>query len=153
MRKPSILHQRLAIDGGVPVRASNLPYGHQAIEEEDIESVIQVLRSDWITTGPNVQEFEEAVASYVGARFAVAFSSGTTALHGAAFAAGLGPGDEAITTPMTFCATANCVLYMGASPVFADICPDTLNIDTAQVAKRNFTIWSDGSGKSHRSRL
>ena len=134
MRSQGIPRQPLAINGGEPVRATNLPYGRQSIEEEDIESVIHVLRSDWITTGPKVQEFEEAVASFAGAKYAVAFSSGTGALHGAAFAAGLGAGDEAITTPMTFCATANCVLYMGASPVFADICPDTLNIDTAQVA-------------------
>ena len=136
MRSQGIPRQPLAINGGEPVRATNLPYGRQSIEEEDIESVIHVLRSDWITTGPKVQEFEEAVASFAGAKYAVAFSSGTGALHGAAFAAGLGAGDEAITTPMTFCATANCVLYMGASPVFADICPDTLNIDTAQVAER-----------------
>ena len=111
-----------------------LPYGHHRIEEEDIESVVEVLRSDWITTGPKVREFEEAVADFVGARFAVAFSSGTAALHGAASAAGLCPTDEAITTPLTFCATSNSVLYTGATPVFADVCPDSLNIDPDQVA-------------------
>ena len=126
----------LAIHGGKPVRAASLPYGHHRIQDEDIEAVVQVLRSEWITSGPKVREFEEAVAAYVSARYAVAFSSGTAALHGAAFAAGLGPGDEAITTPLTFCATANCVLYMGATPVFADVSLDTLNIDPEQVAKR-----------------
>lgn len=125
--------QALAVLGGTPVRQSNLPYGRQSIDEDDIEAVVQVLRSDWITTGPKVDEFEEAVAELVGAKFAVAFSSGTAALHGAAFAAELGPGDEAITTPMTFCATANCVLYMGATPVFADVDTDTLNINIQRI--------------------
>ena len=136
MRRLDVDLDLLAVHGGTPVRATGLPYGHQSIEEEDIEAVVQVLRSDWITTGPKVAEFEEAVAAYVGARYAVSFSSGTAALHGAAFAAGLGPGDEAITTPLTFCATANCVLYMGATPVFADVCDDSLNLDPEQVARR-----------------
>jgi len=105
---------KLAIDGGKPVRETLLPYGHHSIDEEDIRSVVDVLRSDWITTGPKVTEFEEALASYIGANYAVSFSSGTAALHGTIFAAGLGHGDEAITTPMTFCATANCLLYQGA---------------------------------------
>ena len=126
----------LAIHGGRPVRETLLPYGHQAIDEGDIRAVVEVLRSDWITTGPKVAEFEEALAEYVGARYAVSFSSGTAALHGAAFAAGLGPGDEAIATPITFCATANCVLYQGARPVFADVYPDTLNIDPDEVARQ-----------------
>jgi perosamine synthetase len=126
----------LAVHGGQPVRKTLLPYGHQNVDEDDIRAVVEVLRSDWITTGPKVAEFEEAFAEYVGARYAVSFSSGTAALHGAAFAAGLGPGDEAITTPMTFCATANCVLYQGARPVFADVCPDTLNLDPDKVGRR-----------------
>lgn len=126
----------LAIHGGQPIRETLLPYGHQWIDEDDIGAVVEVLRSDWITTGPKVAEFEEAFAEYVGAKYAVSFSSGTAALHGAAFAAGLEPGDEAITTPMTFCATANCVLYQNARPVFADVCPDTLNIDPEEVACR-----------------
>ena len=92
------------------------------------------MRSDWLTTGPKVGEFEEAFAARVGATHAVSFSSGTAALHAAAFTAGLSAGDEAITTPMTFAATANCVLYQGATPVFADVCPDTLNIDPEQIA-------------------
>ncbi len=112
----------LAIDGGTPVRETLLPYGRQSIEEDDIASVVEVLRSDWLTTGPKVSEFEEAFAERVGAKYAVAFSSGTAALHGAAFAAGLKPGDEAITSPLTFAATANCVLYQGARPAFADVC-------------------------------
>ena len=81
------------------------------------------MRSDWLTTGPKIAEFEEAIAGFVGARHAVSFSSGTAALHAAVFAAGLEPGDEAITTPLTFCATANAVLYQGATPVFADVRP------------------------------
>ena len=118
------------------MRSVPLPYGHHLIEEEDIKVVEQVLRGGWITTGPKVGEFEEAVAAYVDARYAVTFSSGTAALHGAAYAAGLGPGDEAITTPFTFCATANSVLYTGAKPVFADVSPDTLNMDPDQAASR-----------------
>lgn len=127
--------QALAINGGVPVRASFLPYGRQSVDEADIEAVVEVLRSDWLTTGPKVGEFEEAFAARVGASYAVSVTSGTAALHAAAFAAGLGSGDEAITTPLTFAATANCVLYQGATPVFADVCADTLNLDPAQVAK------------------
>ena len=126
----------LAIDGGTPVRKTLLPYGRQSIEEEDIQAVVDVLRSDWLTTGPKVAEFEEAFAAWVGAKHAVSFSSGTAALHGAAFAAGLKAGDEAITTPMTFAATANCVLYQGATPIFADVSADTLNLDPEQVAAR-----------------
>lgn len=118
------------------MRASFLPYGRQSIEESDIEAVVEVLRSDWLTTGPKVGEFEEVFAARVGAAHAVSFTSGTAALHAAAFAAGLKAGDEAITTPMTFAATANCVLYQGATPVFADISSDTLNIDPEQVAAK-----------------
>jgi len=118
------------------VRASFLPYGRQSIEESDIEAVVEVLRSDWLTTGPKVGEFEEVFAARVGAAHAVSFTSGTAALHAAAFAAGLKASDEAITTPMTFAATANCVLYQGATPVFADISSDTLNIDPEQVAAK-----------------
>lgn len=126
----------LAIDGGAPVRARLLPYGRQTVTEEDIAAVVEVLRSDWITTGPKVGDFEAAFAATVGSSYAVSFSSGTAALHGAAFAAGLTAGDEAITTPLTFCATANCVLYQGATPIFADVCRDTLTIDPRDVAQR-----------------
>src|SRR5437870_9024596 len=130
------VREMLAVEGGEPVRDTLLPYGRQAIDDDDIQAVVETLRSDWLTTGPKVEEFEEAFAARAGAKYAVSFSSGTAALHGASFAAGLGPGDEAITTPMTFCATANCVLYQGAKPVFADICLDTLNIDPDEIARR-----------------
>ena len=128
--------EALAIDGGTPVRKTLLPYGRQSIGEDDIQAVVDVLRSDWLTTGPKVAEFEEAFAAQVSAKHAVSFSSGTAALHGAAFAAGLKPGDEAITSPMTFAATANCVLYQGATPIFADVSDDTLNLDPEQAAAR-----------------
>ena len=126
----------LAIDGGVPVRRTLLPYGRQSIDEDDIQAVVETLRSDWLTTGPNVAEFEEAFAEWVGARYAVSFSSGTAALHGAAFVAGLRVGDEALTSPLTFVATANCVLYQRATPVFVDVCADTLNLDPEQLECR-----------------
>jgi perosamine synthetase len=124
----------LAIDGGAPVRTDFLPYAHQQISDEDVAAVTAALRSDWLTTGPRVPAFEEGLAAATGVRHAIAFSSGTAALHGAAVAAGLGPGDEAITTPMTFVATANAVLYAGAEVRFADIDPETLNIDPDKVA-------------------
>lgn len=117
------------------MREKLLSYGRQSIDEDDIRAVVETLRSDWLTTGPKVNEFEEAFAAWVGARYALSFSSGTAALHGAAFAAGIGSGDEAITSPLTFAATANCILYQGGTPVFADVRNDTLNIDTELVAK------------------
>jgi len=128
--------QELAINGGKPVRDKLLPYGHQWIDEEDIAAVIEVLRSDWITQGPKVSEFEEEFASYVSAEYAVAVNSGTAALHVACFAAQIEKGDEAITTPITFAASANCVLYQGGTPVFADIREDTLNIDPEEIKKK-----------------
>jgi perosamine synthetase len=136
MRAAPTSQEVLAVDGGTPVREAMVPYGHQSISEEDIQAVGDVLRSDWLTTGPKVAEFEEALAEWVGSKYAIAFSSGTAALHGAAFAAGLKPGDEAITSPLTFAATANCVLYQGALPVFADVSSDTLNLDPDQLAER-----------------
>jgi perosamine synthetase len=126
----------LAMHGGSPVRKTLLPYGRQSIDESDIQAVVETLRSDWLTTGPKVAEFEEAMVVWVGAKYAVSFSSGTAALHAAAFAAGLQPGDEAITSPLTFAATANCVLYQGATPVFADVIEDTLNLDPDLAAAR-----------------
>ena len=128
--------QTLAINGGSPVRETLLPYGRQKVDEADIDAVVEVLRSDWLTTGPKVAEFEEAFAARVGAEHAVSFTSGTAALHAAAFAADLKSGDEAITTPMTFAATANCILYQNATPVFADVSPDTLNLDPEQVERK-----------------
>jgi perosamine synthetase len=126
--------EALAIHGGTPVRKTLLPYGRQALDENDVQAVVNTLRSDWLTTGPKVEEFEEAFAAWVGARFAVSFSSGTAALHGAAFAAGVGSGDEAITTPLTFAATANCVLYQQGTPIFADVVSDTLTLDPDRVS-------------------
>jgi perosamine synthetase len=126
----------LAIHGGLPVRKTFLPYGHQSIDEADIQAVVDTLRSDWLTTGPKISEFEDVFAVRTGAKHAISFSSGTAALHAAAFSAGLKAGDEAITSPLTFVATANCVLYQGAVPVFADVSPDTLNLDPEQAAAR-----------------
>jgi len=141
MSATTISPRTLAIHGGSPVRAHLLPYGRQSVDEADIQAVVEVLRSDWLTTGPKVPEFEEAFAGRVGAAHAVSFSSGTAALHATAFAAGLKSGDEAITTPMTFAATANCVLYQGATPVFADVSADTLNLDPGQIEKK-ISTWT-----------
>jgi len=124
---------RLAIDGGTPVRTRMLPYGRQAVDQEDIEAVAEVLRSDWLTTGPKVAEFEAAWSRIAGARNAIAVSSGTAALHAAAFAAGIGPGDEVIVPALTFAASANCVLYQGGRPVFVDVQASTLNVNPAAV--------------------
>ena len=136
MSATSTASQILAIDGGPPVRETLLPYGRQSIDEEDIQAVVETLRSAWLTTGPKVAQFEESFAARVGAAFAVSFSSGTAALHGATFAAGLKSGDEAITSPLTFAATANCALYQGARPVFADVCEDTLILDPDQASAK-----------------
>jgi perosamine synthetase len=113
-----------------------IPYGRQTIDEDDIKAVIDVLRSDWLTTGPKVAEFEQAVADYVGAKYAVAVSNGTAALHAAMYAIGIGPGDEVIVSPMTFAATANCIVFQGGTPVFTDVDPDTLLIDPAKVEEK-----------------
>ncbi|RJP27545.1 MAG: UDP-4-amino-4,6-dideoxy-N-acetyl-beta-L-altrosamine transaminase [Candidatus Omnitrophota bacterium] len=113
-----------------------LPYGRHSVSEEDIRAVVEVLRSDWLTTGPKIAEFEQQIAEFVGVKEGVAVNSGTAALHCAMFAAGIGPGDEVIVPPLTFAATANCILYMGGRPVFADIEPDTLLLDPAEVEKK-----------------
>ncbi len=110
-----------------------IPYGRQWIDEEDIQAVVETLQSDYLTTGPKVSEFEKVVAEYVGAKYAVAVSNGTAALHVACLAAGIKEGDEVITTPITFVASANCVLYCGGTPVFADINSTTYNIDPADI--------------------
>lgn len=125
--------ERLAIEGGYPVRGGKIYYGRQWIGEDDIRAVEEVLRSDYITCGPKVDEFEQELARYTGAKYAVAVSNGTAALHCACLAAGIGPGDEVITTPLTFAASANCALYCGARPVFADVDPHAYNIDPASV--------------------
>ncbi len=113
-----------------------IPYGKQTIEQDDIQAVGDVLKSDFLTTGPKIAEFEQTVADYVGAKYAVAISNGTSALHAACFAAGIGPGDEVITTPLTFAASANCVLYCGGTPVFADVDPKTYNIDSEDIRRK-----------------
>lgn len=113
-----------------------IPYGRQTIEEDDIQAVVDVLRSDYLTTGPKIAEFEKMVADYVGAKYAVAISNGTSALHAACFAAGIQPGDEVITTPLTFAASSNCVLYCGGTPVFADVDPKTYNIDPEDIRRK-----------------
>jgi len=106
-----------------------IPYGHQWLDDKDIAAVVEVLKSDWLTQGPKVQEFETALAKFVGAKYAVVVNSGTAALHAAYFAAGIKAGDEVITSPITFASTANAALFLGARPVFIDIEPDTGNID------------------------
>jgi perosamine synthetase len=113
-----------------------IPYGHQHISEDDIQEVVNVLRSDWLTQGPAVERFESAVAEYCGAQYAVAVSSGTAALHLAALAAGFSPGDEVITSPITFVASANCIVYAGAIPSFADIDSDTYCIDIERLQEK-----------------
>lgn len=126
----------LAINGGQPVRSNLLPYGRQYVTDEDVQAVVDVLRSDWLTTGPAIGAFENAITAVTGAAEAVVVNSGTAALHAAAFAAGIGPGDEVIVPPMTFAASANCVLYMGGKPVFADVISGTLNIDPNDVERK-----------------
>jgi perosamine synthetase len=110
-----------------------IPYGKQWIDEDDIEAVVKVLRSDWLTTGPKIEEFEATFARVTGTRHAVAVSSGTAALHAAIFALEIGLGDEVIVPSMTFAASANCVVYQGGTPVFVDVEPDTLLVDPAKV--------------------
>ena len=128
--------ERLALDGGAPVRRTMLNYARQWVDQDDIQAVVKVLEGDWLTTGPSVKEFENAVSTYTGANEAVAVNTGTAALHAAAFAAGIGPGDEVIVPPLTFVASANCVLYLGGKPVFADVFPDTLNIDPEDIERK-----------------
>lgn len=110
-----------------------IPYARQSIDDDDIAAVVAVLEGDWLTQGPHVEEFEAALAARVGAQHAVAFASGTAALHGACAAAGLGPGDRVVTSPLTFVASANCARYVGADLQLVDIDPKTLNLDIARV--------------------
>ena len=126
MNKPAIL-------GGTPVRDTKLYYGHQYIDDADIQAVVDVLKSDYLTCGPKITELEEKLCQITGAKYAVVCSNGTAALHMACMAAGVEPGDEVITTPITFAASANCALYCGAKPVFADINDKTYNIDPENV--------------------
>ena len=125
--------EKPAICGGTPVRTTPLSYGRQFIDDEDIQAVIDTLKSDYLTCGPRITQLEQKLCDITGAKYCVAVSNGTAALHIAALAAGIGPGDEVITTPITFAASANCALYCGARPVFADINPHTYNIDPASI--------------------
>lgn len=125
--------EKPAICGGSPVRTTPLSYGRQFIDDEDIQAVIDTLKSDYLTCGPRTSQLEQKLCDITGAKYCVAVSNGTAALHIAALAAGIGPGDEVITTPITFAASANCALYCGARPVFADINPNTYNIDPASI--------------------
>lgn len=113
-----------------------IPYGHQSIDKEDIDAVVKVLKSDWLTQGPKITEFEKALCDYTKAKYAVAVSSATAALHLACLVFGIRRGDEVITSPITFVATANAVVYCGGKPVFADIQPDTINIDPNEIKKK-----------------
>jgi len=122
-----------AIEGGSPVRDKKIYYGHQYLDDADYEAVVDVLKSDYLTCGPKISELEAKLCEITGAKYAVACSNGTAALHIAAMAAGMGEGDELITTPITFAASANCALYCGGMPVFADINPKTYNIDPASI--------------------
>jgi len=113
-----------------------IPYGRQCVDASDIREVIRVLKSDWLTQGPKIKEFEDALCKYTGARYAVAVSSGTAALHIACLAANIKRDDEVITSPITFVASANSILYCGGTPVFADIQEDTINIDPEEIKKK-----------------
>ena len=146
MNKPAIL-------GGTPVRDTKLYYGHQYIDDADIQAVVDVLKSDYLTCGPKITELEEKLCQITGAKYAVVCSNGTAALHMACMAAGVKPGDEVITTPITFAASANCALYCGAKPVFADINDKTYNIDpeavkAATTEKTKAVVAVDFTGQS-----
>lgn len=130
--------EKLAIDGGSPVRDDLLGYGHQDVSEDDVRAVVDVLRSDFLTCGPATERFENAIKSAVGAGYVTAVANGTAALHVACLAAGVGPGDEVIVSSITFAASANCVLYCGGTPVFADIDPATWNV-TAETVRAKVT--------------
>ncbi len=125
--------EKPAIEGGNPVRETPIYYGHQYIDDADIQAVVDVMKSDYLTCGPKIGELENKLCTLTGAKYAVVCANGTAALHMAALAAGVKEGDEVITTPITFAASANCALYCGARPVFADIDPETYNIDPRKV--------------------
>lgn len=127
---------KIAIEGAEPIIKEFIPYGKQYIDEDDVKAVGEVLMSPHLTTGPKVLEFEKKLCELTGAKYAVAISNGTTALHAACFAAGITEGDEVITTPITFAASANCILYCGGTPVFADINPETWNIDPLSIEEK-----------------
>lgn len=125
-----------AIAGGTPVRDKKLYYGHQYIDDKDINAVVEVLKSDYLTCGPKIEEVEKKLCQITDAKHACLISNGTAALHVALQAIGVGEGDEIITTPLTFAASANCGLYCGAKVVFADVNEETYNIDPASVKEK-----------------
>jgi len=127
---------RPAIEGGQPIREQPLPYGRHRISDDDVHAVEQVLRSDWLTTGPTIEAFEGTLRAVTGAAGVVAVSSGTAALHAACATLGLAPGDEVIVPSLTFVASANAILYVGGRPVFAEVRPDTFTIDPDDVERR-----------------
>ena len=128
--------ERLAIYGGLPASPHLIGYGHQVIDDGDVQAVADCLRSDYLTCGPATERFEEGLRAATGAEYVTAVANGTAALHVACLAAGVGPGDEVIVSPITFAASANCVLYCGGKPVFADINPVTWNIDPASIREK-----------------
>lgn len=127
--------EKPAYAGGKPVRETKLYYGHQYLDEKDVQAVVDVLHSDYLTCGPRITELEQKLCELTGAKYAVVCSNDTAALHIACMAAGVSAGDEVITTPITFLASANCALYCGAKPVFADIDEETYNIDPKEIEK------------------
>ena len=128
--------ETLAINGGKPVRDDFLIFGSPLIEQEEIDEVVDSLKSGWLSTGPKVDRFQRAFREYIGAKHALALNSCTAGLHLSMIASGLKPGDEVITTPMTFCSTANVITHIGAKPVFADIKKDTMNIDPEKIMEK-----------------
>lgn len=145
--------EKPAVCGGTPVRDTKIYYGHQYIDDADIQAVVSVLKSDYLTCGPKIGELEKKLCEITGAKYAVVCSNGTAALHIACLAAGVSEGDEVITTPITFAASANCALYCRARPVFADINDRTYNIDPASVkakvnAKTKAVVAVDFTGQS-----
>ncbi|MBP7577529.1 MAG: DegT/DnrJ/EryC1/StrS family aminotransferase, partial [Candidatus Obscuribacter sp.] len=129
------IQSSLALDGGKPVRDSWLPYGHQLIDQADITAVTEALKSDFLTQGPRIKQFEDSVAKASSVKYAVAIANGTAALHAAYYSAGITSGDLIITAPITFAATSNAALYLGAKPLFADVEPTTGLIDVDSVAR------------------
>ena len=130
------MEETLALFGGIPVFDQKIGYGRQSIDDADIQAVVDVLKSDFLTCGPKLEEVERKLCEITGAKYAVLISNGTAALHAACYAAGIQNGDEVITTPITFAASANCALYCGAKPVFADINPETYNISPEEIEKK-----------------
>lgn len=130
------MEETLALFGGIPVFDQKIGYGRQSIDDADIQAVVDVLKSDFLTCGPKLEEVERKLCEITGAKYAVLISNGTAALHAACYAAGIQNGDEVITTPITFAASANCALYCGAKPVFADINPETYNISPEKIEEK-----------------